>query len=80
VAVQVGHPQLDTPEGRLELETLELGLLLEGVENPATATGCALPCAAIAAVPDARAAPVGGPAAILAELCGPTAAAESVRH
>jgi len=55
-------------------------LLLEGVENPATATGGALPCAAIAAVPDARAAPVGGPAAILAELCGPTAAAESVRH
>jgi chemotaxis protein methyltransferase CheR len=31
VAVQVGHPQFDTPEGRLELETLEFQLLLEGI-------------------------------------------------
>ena len=31
VAVQVGDPQHETPEGRLDLETLELQLLLEGV-------------------------------------------------
>jgi chemotaxis protein methyltransferase CheR len=31
VAVQIEHPQHDTPEGRLDLETLELQLLLEGV-------------------------------------------------
>ena len=31
MAVQVGDPQHETPEGRLDLETLELQLLLEGV-------------------------------------------------
>ena len=31
MAVQVGDPQHETPEGRLDLETLELQLLLEGI-------------------------------------------------
>jgi len=31
VAVQIGDPQHETPEGRLDLETLELQLLLEGI-------------------------------------------------
>ena len=45
------------------------------VEDPATATRDRMPRAAIAAVPDARVAPVGELAAILVELCSRTVAA-----